>query len=172
MAESVQIQSMSHRHMAIADWLLANPERKQRECAEAFGVSEAWISIVKNSDVFREYFAKRRDAHDEDLRQQLNGELLQTAVLAQKTLRKVLEMDNVDQRVALDAATKTVEAIFPARPSARTKFVEEQERKFLAPVSSECFDFTTTNAQYCALIEDSLETGGVCRPEMPDPGPE
>ena len=44
--------------------------------------------------------------------------------------------------------------------------------QFLAPVSSECFDFTTTNAQDCALIEDSLETGGVCRPEMPDPGPE
>lgn len=39
----------------------------------------------------------------------------------------------------------------------------------LAPVSQECFDFATTNAQDCTAIEDSIQTGGVCRPEPPVP---
>lgn len=49
---------------------------------------------------------------------------------------------------------------------------QDQCIAFVAPVSQECFDFTTTNAQTCALILDSIMTGGVCRPDVPDPGPE
>jgi len=44
--------------------------------------------------------------------------------------------------------------------------------QFLTPVSNECFDFATANAQDCSLIEESLDNGGVCRPNNPDPGPE
>ena len=40
---------------------------------------------------------------------------------------------------------------------------------FVAPVTQECFDFATANAQDCSALQDSIMTGGVCRPEIPQP---
>ena len=42
--------------------MLANPERSGREAAAHFGVSPVWISIVRNSEVFRVEFERRREA--------------------------------------------------------------------------------------------------------------
>ncbi|MFN0248458.1 MAG: hypothetical protein ACKV2T_16315 [Kofleriaceae bacterium] len=49
---------------------------------------------------------------------------------------------------------------------------QDQCIAFIAPVSQACFDFATTNAQDCTALQDSIMTGGVCRPGIPDPGPE
>lgn len=59
MSRAVQIQTISHKHQAIADWLIANPEKTQGECAAAFGITQAWLSIVINSDIFQDYLQQR-----------------------------------------------------------------------------------------------------------------
>ncbi len=41
-----------------------------------------------------------------------------------------------------------------------------------APVSQECFDVVSANAQSCVLVAQTLQTGGVCRSAIPGPEPE
>jgi hypothetical protein len=61
MAE-VQIQKMRATHDAILEFLIANPgPAMQRRCAAHFGVTEAWLSVIINSDIFQAAYRDRRD---------------------------------------------------------------------------------------------------------------
>lgn len=63
MAE-VQIQKLRITHEMILNWLLLNPEKSQGECAKLFGVTEAWLSVIINSDCFQERLAQKRHLMD------------------------------------------------------------------------------------------------------------
>lgn len=53
------IQTVNHRHEAIINWLLANPDRKLLDCAEYFGFTQAWLSTIIHSDMFQAAYRKR-----------------------------------------------------------------------------------------------------------------
>lgn len=53
-----QIKTLSPRHDAIMEWLVANPEKKLGECAKAFGVSQSWLSCIIHSDIFQAGYKK------------------------------------------------------------------------------------------------------------------
>lgn len=136
MAESVEILSMSPKHMKIADLLLANPERKRGDIAQEMGVSESWLSIVIHSSVFQEYFSKRREKHDDELRTKIVGKQLEVTLKALDKLKDVLEDDKCDGRLVLDVAEKTAERLgFSTRPSARRTLTEERSMTFSRPVN-------------------------------------
>lgn len=59
MAE-VQIKKMRISHEMILNWLMLNPEKTQGVCAKEFGVTEAWLSTVINSDCFQARWTARR----------------------------------------------------------------------------------------------------------------
>lgn len=63
MAQSVQIQKVNWWHERLADLMIANPHCTLGELARALDKSPAWISIVKNSDAFIDYWRRRSDAH-------------------------------------------------------------------------------------------------------------
>lgn len=44
---------LSHRHEDIARWLLENPTRPLKECAQHFGYTQAWLSCIIHSDAFQ-----------------------------------------------------------------------------------------------------------------------
>lgn len=50
-------------HESLADWYIQNPTASNRQTAKFFNVSEQWVSIVKNSDGFKELMKNRREAH-------------------------------------------------------------------------------------------------------------
>lgn len=50
---SPTIKACNFSHDAIALWLVANPGGKQKECAEHFGYTQAWLSIIIHSDAFQ-----------------------------------------------------------------------------------------------------------------------
>jgi hypothetical protein len=54
MAQSAQIAKLSHRHEAILHFMIANPTVPASEVARRFNVTQAWLSVVKNSDAFLE----------------------------------------------------------------------------------------------------------------------
>lgn len=89
-----QIQKLNHRHDAIAEWLIANPDKTLGECAATFGYTQSWLSIIVNSDAFRAvYEAKLGEYHDErivPLRDKVHG-------IANRAVEKL--------GVSLDAAT-------------------------------------------------------------------
>lgn len=63
---TVQItKRLNHRHDAIIEWLLANPDKGQGECAVVIGMSATHMSIIVNSDMFKARYAERaKEVHD------------------------------------------------------------------------------------------------------------
>lgn len=54
------IQKVSYTHDAMIDLIIANPNISQGEIAAAFGYTEPWVSIIFNSDAFKERLAERK----------------------------------------------------------------------------------------------------------------
>lgn len=50
-------------HEELLEFLLANPRASLQEISFHFSATPSWISIVKNSDAFKEMWAKRRQEH-------------------------------------------------------------------------------------------------------------
>lgn len=97
MAESAQIKSVSKPwHEAIAEFFILYPEKSLRECADHFGVTLSWLSVVKNSDAFQDYYQARRREHFNDM----SAALAETKI--EDKLRAVADM-------SLDAIAKKIE---------------------------------------------------------------
>jgi len=109
MAE-VQIQKMSHRHDAMIDWLLANPEVKNLEalCRE-LNVSRSWLSVVMRSDVFQAEYRRRRIQHVGDMEESILQKQLRLHDMALERLIEFMGQDAemVDPDAALSIAEKT-----------------------------------------------------------------
>lgn len=62
MAESKQLTEVSKPwHEELANYLLQNPGATLTTVAKHFGKSLSWISIIKNSDAFKDYYNARRE---------------------------------------------------------------------------------------------------------------
>lgn len=55
-----QTRKVNYTHDACIDAIIANPAISQGELAQMFGYSQGWISILINSDVFKERLAARK----------------------------------------------------------------------------------------------------------------
>lgn len=136
MAE-VQIQSISHRHREIADWLLANPHVKNLNAlCDRMNVSRSWLSIVMNSDVFKEYFEKRRRSYEGVLHEEI---LMKNYAVTSKALDKLsvaLDDDGVDPRLLLDVANKTAQLLGYGAKGPVTKVTEEKIQEITRPVDA------------------------------------
>lgn len=55
------LQTLSPKHDAIAEWMIAHPDATKLECSRAFGVSPSFIYSLTNSDLFREYLRARSE---------------------------------------------------------------------------------------------------------------
>lgn len=112
-----EIKSLSHRHEAIGEWLLANPEKKLQECAAQFGVTQAWLSTIIHSDIFKLYYQDLLgDYHDEriiPLRDKMNGIAHQGA---DRLSEKIATID--DPSVLLNIVDRIGKRLEPARPQA------------------------------------------------------
>lgn len=84
-----QIKRLSEKHMAMMDYMLANPAASMLEIAEAFGVTLAWFSTVRNSDLFRQTYAERRRIISER-QQEIVSEKL--AAAANKGLDRMIDL--------------------------------------------------------------------------------
>lgn len=112
MAE-VQIKSISHRHRAIVDFLLAYPEVKNLDVlCKNMNVSRAWLSVVMQSDVFKEYFEARRKEWEGMLGTEIGVLQLELVKKSLKKLLSIVDDDDTDPRLVLDVADKTATRIF------------------------------------------------------------
>lgn len=55
-----EIQKIRYTHDAVIDEIIANPAISQGELAARFGYTQAWMSIIVNSDAFQERLAERK----------------------------------------------------------------------------------------------------------------
>lgn len=68
-------------YSAIADWMLRNPGRPLKECAREFRKSENTIYYITGSEVFRDYFARRKAEWSRDHDFALRSKLTRVAEL-------------------------------------------------------------------------------------------
>lgn len=87
-----EIQKVRYTHDAIIDCILANPSVSQGDLAREFGFTQAWMSIIINSDAFQERLAERKgELCDPIIRASTEARL---DALAKRSLDKLL--DRVD----------------------------------------------------------------------------
>ena len=136
MAE-VQIRSLSHRHQEIADWLFAHPQVKnlQHLCNE-MNITRPWLSVVMRSDVFQEYFQRRRREYEQDLQGRLALRQLDISLKALDKLEDILASDEVDDRLVLDIAQKTAENCGFGPSRHRTTVIKEQTQEITRSVDA------------------------------------
>lgn len=136
MAE-VQIHSISHRHKEIVDWLLTHPNVKNlQELANYMNISRSWLSVVMQSDVFKEYMAKRRAAHETELREKLVMRQLDVALKALDKLDDILGDDEVDDRLVFDVANKTAQNLGFGPSRGRPSVIEERTQEITRTVDA------------------------------------
>ena len=109
MSQSVQLKNVNWWHEAIIDWMLSNPEKKLRDCAEHFQVTQSWLSVIKNSDCFKALWEARRSGYSHHVDQTLSEKLSTVAELALdaqmdklESMGPLMEMDDL-RKVGSDA---------------------------------------------------------------------
>lgn len=48
-----ELVNISHKHEALLNWLVLNPDKSLRECADHFGYTQSWVSSIIHSDIFQ-----------------------------------------------------------------------------------------------------------------------
>lgn len=103
-----EIARVRYTHDAVIDEILMNPAISQNDLAKHFGFSPAWMSIVVNSDAFKERLAERKgELVDPKLVATINERL---DSIAKRSLEKI--MDRLDNP---GAQIKTMELVAIAK---------------------------------------------------------
>lgn len=55
-----QLRKLSWWHESIIDWMLLNPQGRLADAARHFDVTQSWLSIIVNSDLFKARLSIRR----------------------------------------------------------------------------------------------------------------
>lgn len=102
-----EITKVSYTHDAIIEEILVNPAISQGELSQRFGYTQGWMSIILNSDAFKERLAERKgELTDPKLVASINERL---DAIARRSLDKIIS------RLDMDYPMKTSELIDVAK---------------------------------------------------------
>lgn len=118
------LQKLRPKHIAIAQLVAANPTIKQGEIAAHFGMTQTWVSIIMNSDAFKEYLATIDQRVVDDVVIPLRQKLVGVAHRAVEKLGQAVDASQ-DPEFLLKAADKTLHRL----GYAPTKGPEEAPRQ-------------------------------------------
>jgi len=91
------IQKLSHRHDAIIDWLITNPDKSQGDCAAFFGYSQPWLSQIIHSDAFQMVYRQRCEE---------KGMIATHTIVAKMAGIAALALDSIEKRIVNGQATE------------------------------------------------------------------
>lgn len=101
MAESLFVTRITPNHSAIVDWEILHPGGTMIECSKAIGMSDNHISIIRNSDIFKDYRTRRLRKHHQNISRSV---IEKTEMLACTSL-DVLEERINNERAKMDMET-------------------------------------------------------------------
>lgn len=102
-----QVKNLTIRHDLILNWLIANPDRPMRECADHFNVTQAWLSIIVHSDVFQARLRERQETLFSNTVLDTREKLQTLSHVALDRLTEAVEQSD-DPEFILDAADKAL----------------------------------------------------------------
>ena len=109
--ERIQLKRLTHRHLSIMDYMLANPRLTLGELALYFGVTPAWLSTVRNSDLFRARMHERRRDMEQEAAMGINTRMVDMANSWITELEEALKDEEIDVCIKLDTTKMALEAI-------------------------------------------------------------
>lgn len=130
MNDRPQVKSLSHTHEMVMNWLLQNPEKSNRECADFFNYTEAWLSSLIHSDAFQ---AKFRELKDEVFIAVLQDVPTKLSAAADLAIDKITEdlSKSTDKEYNLDAFDKIMHRAGYA-PMSKAQTVNPVQNNFFA----------------------------------------
>ncbi len=63
-SQAPTIKRMTYRHHRLLDFMIRNPHMKLGEIADHLNYSQAWVSIIINSDLFKAAYQARRNSFE------------------------------------------------------------------------------------------------------------
>ena len=107
---------LSHCHEAVMNWMLLNPDRSLRECADHFGYTQSWLSTLIHSDIFQAKLAERQEGIRARIADSIPRKLRMAADIGVEKLATHLEKSE-DPDFILDATDKLLHRLgyAPAR---------------------------------------------------------
>ena len=113
MAESAQVKKVSNWMAALSDFMIAAPEARAYEAAAYFGVTEAWLSTVKNSDAFIQFHRARREAHFDRISEDVGDKLRSLAEISldELTDRVESQRDSLSVQTLHDVGKMAISAL-------------------------------------------------------------
>lgn len=109
---------LSHTHEAVLNWMLLNPERSMRECADHFGYTQSWLSTLVRSDLFQLALKQRQIDIANRVAASIPAKLAAVADVALDKLGEMVEKSE-DPDFILDAADKALHRMGYAPQSSR-----------------------------------------------------
>lgn len=125
-----ELQRISHTHDQVMNWLILNPEKSLRECADHFHYTQTWLSTLIHSDVFQAKFRERSDAVFGRIMIDTKAKLEGLANMVTEQLATQLEA-NQDKDFTLDAFDKIMHRAGYAPASARNPAPQQQTNVFI-----------------------------------------
>lgn len=114
----VQVMQLTHRHESIMNWMLVNPEKSLRECADYHGVTQGWLSSLVHTDLFQLTLKERQVSIQAKIADSIPAKLRTVADVGLEKLTTMVE-DSEDPRFILDATDKILHRMGFAPASAR-----------------------------------------------------
>ena len=112
MAKSNFVKRITPNHEAIVDWEILHPAGRMYECSADIGMCESAISIIRNSDVFKDYRNRRLAKHHANIS---NSVLEKTELLACTSLEVLEERINEERdKISLGGVKDTADMALKA----------------------------------------------------------
>ena len=115
MAELVKL---STTHEMLMNWLVLNPEKSLRECADHFGYTQSWVSQIIHSDLFQHALKEKQERIALRVAESIPAKLARAADIAVEKLTDHLEKTE-DPEFILSATDKILHRMGYAPQSSR-----------------------------------------------------
>jgi hypothetical protein len=102
-----QLKSLSHTHDMVINWMLLNPDRSLRECADYFGYSQPWLSTLIHTDLFQARLKERQAVVFAQIAQTVPEKLTALSDIATEKLTEAITKSE-DSKFILDAFDKVM----------------------------------------------------------------
>lgn len=113
-----KLVSLSHTHESMLNWLVLNPDRSLRECADHFGYTQSWVSSILHSDLFQAALKQKQLDIAVRVAQSIPEKLRRAADIGVEKLAEHLE-ESEDPEFILDATDKILHRMGYAPQSSR-----------------------------------------------------
>jgi hypothetical protein len=130
---ATQIKKVRAWHEELLEFILANPRASLADASLYFNVSQSWISIVTNSDAFKELMAQRRETHFSRVSASV---VERVTALADITIEKMTQRVENDPEISIgslkdigDLALKSLG--FGAKPGSTVNVNNNQQNVFI-----------------------------------------